>query len=313
MPSMSVLNLAVLASLTSLASTHSQILSVQGIAGSPASVGFQVENLARNCTSISPCQQDATLIRDAEITSNVANECGRTEISGNIDVGENTEDALAAGQVTQVKAGTQLTVTIHQVNADGAGPYTCDMDPTGNTLGATGQIPLTVTNNVPGSNGFSQAKTQDFNMTVTLPTDLACTGGSTGNICTVRCRNNALAGPFGGCVAVQQVDTETKTNIAAEITTASTKAEIESQVQQDQKDLPDAIAANQAAGTDEQIAAANKVAQMVQASIVSSAQVVQTPAADASNTQATGTAPEKSSTDTNDGGKKKSSKGGNAD
>lgn len=80
--------------------------------------------LARNCTSISPCQQDATLIRDAEITSNVVNECGRTELSGNIDVGENTENALAAGQVTQVKAGSQLTVTIHQVNADGAGPFT---------------------------------------------------------------------------------------------------------------------------------------------------------------------------------------------
>lgn len=52
------------------------------------------------------------------------NECGRTELSGNIDVGENTENALAAGQVTQVKAGSQLTVTVHQVNADGAGPFT---------------------------------------------------------------------------------------------------------------------------------------------------------------------------------------------
>lgn len=51
------------------------------------------------------------------------------------------------------------------------------MDPTGNTLGATGQTALTVTNNVPGTNGFSQAKTQDFNITVTMPTDLNCTGG----------------------------------------------------------------------------------------------------------------------------------------
>lgn len=112
-------------------------------------------------------------------------------------MGENTENALAAGQITQVKAGTPLSVTIHQVNADGAGPYTCDLDPTGNSLGATGQTALAVTNNVPGANGFSQAKTVDFNMTVTMPTDLKCTGGSTGNICTVRCRNNALAGPFG--------------------------------------------------------------------------------------------------------------------
>lgn len=107
----------------------------------------------------------------------MVNECGRTELAGNIDVGEATENALAAGQVTTVKAGSKLTVTLHQVNADGAGPYVCDMDPTGNTLGATGQIPLTVTNNVPGVNGFSQAKTEDFNITVTMPDSLNCTGG----------------------------------------------------------------------------------------------------------------------------------------
>lgn len=74
--------------------------------------------IARNCTSISPCQQDTTIIRDAEIKANVVNECGRTELTGNIDIGENTENAIAAGQVTSVKAGTQMTVTIHQVNAE---------------------------------------------------------------------------------------------------------------------------------------------------------------------------------------------------
>jgi hypothetical protein len=35
---------------------------------------------------------------------------------------------------------------------------------------------LTVTNNVPGVNGLSQAKTQDFNITVAMPSNLACTG-----------------------------------------------------------------------------------------------------------------------------------------
>jgi len=72
--------------------------------------------IARNCTGISPCQQDTTIIRDAEISANIVNECGRTELTGNIDVGENTENALAAGAVTQVKAGTLMTVTIHQVS-----------------------------------------------------------------------------------------------------------------------------------------------------------------------------------------------------
>jgi len=132
--------------------------------------------LARNCTGISPCQQDTTIIRDAEIAANVVNECGRTELTGNIDVGENTENALAAGAVTKVTKGGSVVVTIHQVNADGAGPYTCDLDETSNS-GVISQN-LTVTNNVPGVNGLSQAKTTDFNITVTMPTDLACTGGT---------------------------------------------------------------------------------------------------------------------------------------
>jgi Egh16-like virulence factor len=36
---------------------------------------------------------------------------------------------------------------------------------------------LTVTNNVPGVNGLSQGKTQNFNITVAMPSNLACTGG----------------------------------------------------------------------------------------------------------------------------------------
>lgn len=82
-----------------------------------------VKSLPRNCTSISPCQQDATLIRDAEIAANIVNECGRTELQGNIDIGENTENALAAQQVTQVQSSGTVTITMHQVNADGAGPF----------------------------------------------------------------------------------------------------------------------------------------------------------------------------------------------
>ncbi|KAI0829558.1 hypothetical protein F5Y06DRAFT_282658 [Hypoxylon sp. FL0890] len=238
------------ASLLALAQAHGVILNAQGIDGSPASVGFKVEpDLARNCTSISPCQQDTTIIRDAEIAANVVNECGRTELSGNIDIGENTENALAAGAVTQVKAGTQLKVTIHQVNADGAGPYTCDLVEAGNNGIITQN--LTVENNVPGVNGFSQAKTQAFNITVNMPDSFACTGSSAGNVCTVRCRNTAAAGPFGGCFPVQQVDVEPKQNTPANIDTAISLEKVFAQVAQDQADLPAAIAAIQNAGSDE--------------------------------------------------------------
>jgi len=152
--------------------------------------------IARNCTTISPCQLDATIIRDAEIKANLVNKCGRTQLAGNIDIAENTEAALTAKAVTQVRAGSDVVVTIHQVNADGAGPYVCDIDETSNS-GLISQT-LKVTNNVPGVNGISQAKAQDFNITVTMPSNMKCSGASTGNICTIRCRNNSVAGPFGG-------------------------------------------------------------------------------------------------------------------
>ncbi|RDW94430.1 hypothetical protein BP5796_00193 [Coleophoma crateriformis] len=243
------------AALVSLASAHGVILAAQGDAGSPASVGFQVDaSIARNCTGISPCQQDTTIIRDSEITQNIVNECGRTELTGNIDVGENTEAALAAKAVTSVKAGSSVTVTLHQVNADGAGPYSCDIDMTSNA-GIISQN-LTVTNNVPGVNGLSSAKTTDFNITVQMPTNLKCVGASTGNVCTVRCRNNAVAGPFGGCFAVQQTDTTANVNSANQITTSQSLAAVQAQILQNQKDLPVAVEMNQNQGTTEALAAA---------------------------------------------------------
>ena len=118
---------------------------------------------------------DTTIIRNAEIDAKIVDECGRTELTGNIDVTKSTADQLAAGQITQVKAGTVMKVTIHQVNADGAGPYACDLD-TASDSGVISQN-LTVTNNVPGANGISDAFTEAFVIDVALPDDLACTGG----------------------------------------------------------------------------------------------------------------------------------------
>ncbi|KAJ3575689.1 hypothetical protein NPX13_g3948 [Xylaria arbuscula] len=258
-----------LAALVASANAHGVILQAQGIDGSPASVGFKVNSeIPRNCTSISPCQQDTTLIRDAEIAANIVNECGRTELDGNIDIGENTENALAAGAVTQVKAGSTIDVTIHQVNADGAGPYTCDVIAQGNN-GVITFPDVEVTDNVPGANGFSQAKEEDFVIKVTMPTDLNCTGSSAGNVCTVRCRNNALAGPFGGCFPVQQVDTEAVSLKSSDVDTLLSLKKVQAQVAQDVEDLPVALAANQAAGSDESLQAAAVVSSLLNISVLS--------------------------------------------
>ncbi|KAJ4373514.1 hypothetical protein N0V86_007654 [Didymella sp. IMI 355093] len=256
---------------------HGVILAAVGDKGQ--SQGFLVDqNLARNCTTISPCQQDSTIIRDSEITQNIVNSCGRTEINGNIDVGEQTENELAAGRVTQVSGGTVMTVTIHQVNADGAGPYECDLDETSNA--ATKFTKLKVANNVPGANGLSQAKEQDFTINVAMPDNFNCIGASTGNICTVRCRNTAVAGPFGGCFAVQQADGKGRTDgTAAGVDTAQTLQGISNQILQNQKDLPVAIAANQAAGLAGGNEGASAISALISATAAPQAGATQTAAA----------------------------------
>ncbi|KAI1079625.1 hypothetical protein F5B20DRAFT_158547 [Whalleya microplaca] len=216
-----------------LAVAHGQgvILKAQGAKGSPASLSLLVN---------ADDQSDANLISQAEISTNVVNECGRTLLAGNIDIGENTENALAANQVTQVTKGSDVKVTIRPTNDTGAGPFSCDMDLTGNSNGATGQTNLTTSESDSKKNG-------DITLTVTMPDDMQCIGASTGDVCTVRCRN---ANEFGGCFAVQQTDTTPNQNTPANIATAQDLKGITAQVQQNIADLPAAVKAIAESGSD---------------------------------------------------------------
>jgi hypothetical protein len=157
------------------------------------------------------------------------------------------------------------------------------MDETSNAQ--TTLTPLKVTNNIPGSLGLSQAKEQDFTINVQMPDKFNCIGASTGNICTVRCRNNAVAGPFGGCFAVQQTDGTGRPDASAAgksnmtfpshlcttpflvtpsciltvliaVETTQTLEGISAQILQNQKDFDAAVKANQNAGQAGQGAAA---------------------------------------------------------
>lgn len=63
-----------------------------------------------------------------------------------------------------------------------------------------------------------------------MPDDLACTGASTGNICTVRYRNNAITGRIGGCFAVSQRDITVKINTPENINTLQIIEAVEAQI-----------------------------------------------------------------------------------
>jgi hypothetical protein len=108
--------------------------------------------------------------------------------------------AQTGATIPQVGAsGGVLTMTFHQINADGAGPISCSVsaDATGNTF-----TPMTITTQVPGTNGRSNAANADFPLVAQMPAGTTCTGtvGALTNVCIVKCANPA--GPFGSNIPV---------------------------------------------------------------------------------------------------------------
>jgi len=101
-----------------------------------------------------------------------------------------------------------ITMTFHQVNQDGAGPLTAQVDATSAGTDASAFQDAKVTQNVPGIGigGLSAAQTTDFPVKVQMPAGMTCSGtaGGANNVCVVRLQNSALAGPFGGSAAFTQ-------------------------------------------------------------------------------------------------------------
>ncbi|KAF2102713.1 putative cell surface protein Mas1 [Rhizodiscina lignyota] len=112
-----------------------------------------------------------------------------------------------SGLPTTADDGT-ITMTFHQVNQDGAGPLTAQIDATSGGKDPSAFQDAQVTQNVPGIGigGLSAATTTDFPVKVQMPQGMTCQGSAGGarNVCVVRLQNSALAGPFGGSAAFTQ-------------------------------------------------------------------------------------------------------------
>ncbi|KAH7312239.1 hypothetical protein B0I35DRAFT_410995 [Stachybotrys elegans] len=193
---------AVLAA-SQLVSGHSIITNAVGDAGGSGMALGVDTSTPRDGTGRRPFQQDATRFRgDAADTvgETLAGGDNNVEI-GTTDIMEETGDVLP-----QVTAGGEIVMTLHQVNSDGAGPYTCMINSDGT---AASWENIQVTTNVAGSRrGRNRdGETQDFPLIAAIPANQECTGTVAGedNICLVRCQNPARAGPFGGIVPVQLV------------------------------------------------------------------------------------------------------------
>ncbi|KAF1918081.1 hypothetical protein BDU57DRAFT_547201 [Ampelomyces quisqualis] len=123
----------------------------------------------------------------------------------------------SSGMPTCATDGT-VTMTLRQINQDGAGPFTADVDGTSGGTDEAAMQPATVVKDVPGLGiqGLSLATNSDFEMQVMMPPGMTCdaTVAGTPNVCVMRVRNDAATGPFGGSVAFTQGKAARKRAIA---------------------------------------------------------------------------------------------------
>ncbi|KAF3922614.1 hypothetical protein AA313_de0208389 [Arthrobotrys entomopaga] len=191
------------------AAGHGLILSATGDAGTATSKGLGVDDSTpRDGTRRRPFQQDTTIFKGQRTVAS-AQGCGKT-----LEGGVNKIDGFT-GTMAQVTQGGKVSMTLHQVNTDGAGPYTCMVNAAGD-----GQsfVQMQVTTQVPGRNGNNiRNQKKDLPLVAQLPANVQCTGtvGGMSNVCMVRCQNNARAGPFGGCIPVQMVGGSANTTAPA--------------------------------------------------------------------------------------------------
>ncbi|KAG8417613.1 hypothetical protein J3458_005107 [Metarhizium acridum] len=107
-----------------------------------------------------------------------------------------------------------VNLVYRQINQDGAGPMTAAVDCSSGGKDPKAFQSARVVRDVPGAgvSGLSIATNTDYAMQVQVPQGCACSGtvGGQKNVCIVRVRNQALAGPFGGAAAFTQSNASRK-------------------------------------------------------------------------------------------------------
>jgi len=208
-----------------LVAGHGAIVKAVGDQGGAGSAIGIDPATPRDGTRRNPFQQDSTRFKGDNAAT-----CGQTLGGGENDIVAGTKAVMAmmGGQLPQVSAGGEISMTLHQVNGDGAGPYTCQIDAAGD---GSAFVDMKVTTQVAGKNSRSNAKAVDLPLKAAIPAGQTCGGNVAGqnNVCMVRCMNAARAGPFGGCVPVQMA------NAAAGNTTAPAKRETTIEDEEDEE------------------------------------------------------------------------------
>lgn len=187
-----------------LVSGHSAITNAYGdLGGSGWGLGVD-QSTPRNGVRVRPFQQDTTIFRGASAAT-----CGRTLKGGVNTIEEGTAAIMqqSGSELPQVSDGGSITMNLHQVNTDGAGPYSCMVN---YDCTAKKWDPCEVVTNVKGNKWGKNWKGNKtgHKLKVKIPKGKKCKGKIKGkkNCCLLRCQNPARNGPFGGVVPFQQPD-----------------------------------------------------------------------------------------------------------
>ncbi|CAF3445011.1 unnamed protein product [Fusarium graminearum] len=197
-------------------SAHGVVISVEGANGVSMPGLSIADGTPRDCSS-NGCgsQADTAIIRDRELGTSEASALGRTQGNGPVDASVMIANFLGTSGSNNVPTNNGSDSGINQ---DGAGPMRADIDATSGGTDPDAFKSAEVTNDVPGVGfgGLSLATNTDFPLTVKMPQGMTCEGtvGGANNVCIVRVRNSAAAGPFGGSGAFTQSASARKRAIA---------------------------------------------------------------------------------------------------
>ncbi|QRW27033.1 hypothetical protein RhiXN_01628 [Rhizoctonia solani] len=179
---------------------HAVIIAVAGDNGVTGAGFGMVSSVPRDGTDEQPFQIDTSVFKNL-----IADPCGATLAGGSVNIANSLAAAEKAGngQLPALTDDMVASITLHQVNGDGGGPFTAMFNADGTGLKWQN---ATVVTQAPGENGLLVGGPFNSLFEAQLPAGTKCTGGTNGDACLIRVSNGGAAvgaGPFGGCFAVQ--------------------------------------------------------------------------------------------------------------
>ncbi|KAF8610341.1 hypothetical protein BDV93DRAFT_431274 [Ceratobasidium sp. AG-I] len=183
-----------LASQVQLVRSHAVIVAVAGDNGVTGAGFGMVSSVPRDGTDEQPFQIDTSVFKNL-----IADPCGSTLAGGSVNIAGSLAAAETAGngQLPALTDDMVVSMTLHQVNGDGGGPFTAMFNTDGTGLKWQN---ATVVTQAPGENGLLAGGPFNSLFEAQLPTGTKCTGGTNGDACLVRVSNGGAAvgaGPFG--------------------------------------------------------------------------------------------------------------------